>query len=412
MSISLDSIGIAAGDTAPYSLNEYYGVQFTDGTTSPASGEISLNDFLNKTIGSAWNQTYYGYTGNYPQTTGMSYDGTRITYPSSNNLSVYIYEKSNGTWSLIGTISTPAGVSRVGLSGDGSRVMVSEQKYNNYQGRARVFQYASGTTWNQIGGDITGTVYVRYGGIVTTGSWGGVGADISGDGNSVVFGEWQYDDPGINFVTAVGRVTVWNYSNGSWTQRGTGQIGTHYHPTNHSEQYGFHVSISHDGTVYAASGQGYRDSAGVNTGRTRIFQYTNGSWNQLDQDIINGYQGAVRPRLSGNGMKVILSDRSLASYQTVRVFEYYNNTWNQTFSLSNATCGSISRDGLTITVSRYTTNANSSYTDAYEWDGSSWVQMGSRINGTPYIGLSARSSEDGSSYIVSGRYGVYVREFG
>ena len=412
MSISLDSIGIAAGDTAPYSLNEYYGVQFTDGTTSPASGEISLNDFLNKTIGSAWNQTYYAYTGNYPQTSGMSYDGTRIAYPSSNNLSVHVYEKSNGTWSSIGTISTPDGVGSIGLSGDGSRVVVGENTYNNYQGRARVYEYVSGTTWSQVGGDITGTTYVRYGGVVTTGSRGGWGADISGDGNSVVFGEFSYADPNINFVTAVGRVTVWHYSNGSWSQRGTGQIGTHHHSDNYSERYGTKVSISHDGTIYAASGPSYYDSSDVRTGRARIYQYTNGSWNQLGQDLIIGFNGAVTPRLSGNGLKLTLCDNSYAGYQTVRVFEYYNNTWNQTFSVSSATRGSISRDGSTITISRYTTKGTSSYTDVYERDGSNWVQKGSRIDGIPYIGLSARTSEDGSSFLVTGRYGVYVYEFG
>jgi len=410
MSISLDSIGIAADDTAPYSLSEYYGVQFTDGTTSPASGEISLNDFLNKTIGSAWNQSYYRYLGSYPQTNGMSYDGTRIAYPASNNLSVYVYEKSNGTWSLIGTISTPDGVFSIGLSGDGSRVMVSERTYNNYQGRVRVYQYASGTTWNQVGGDITGTVYVRYDGLVTTGSWGGWSADISGDGNSVVMGEANYDDPNINFVTTVGRVTVWHYSGGSWSQRGTGQIGTHYHPKNLSERYGSHVSISHDGTVYAAAGAGYYNSSGVRSGRAKVFQYTNGSWNQLGQDLMFSNE-AVRPRLSGDGMKLTLCDNGSYAYQTVSVLEYSNNTWNQTFSASNTTRGSISRDGSTITISRYTSNATSSYTDVYEWDGSNWVQKGSRIDGIPYIGLSARLSEDGSSYIINGRYGVYVYEF-
>jgi len=410
MSISLDSIGIAADDTAPYSLSEYYGVQFTDGTTSPASGEISLNDFLNKTIGSAWNQSYYRYLGSYPETNGMSYDGTRIAYPASNNLSVYVYEKSNGTWSLIGTISTPDGVFSIGLSGDGSRVMVSERTYNNYQGRARVYQYAGGTTWNQVGGDITGTTYVLYDGTYITGSWGGWSADISGDGNSVVMGEANYDDPNINFSTTVGRVTVWHYSNGSWSQRGTGQIGTHYHPKNISERYGSHVSISHDGTIYAAAGGGYYNSSGVRAGRAKVFQYTNGSWNQLGQDLML-YNEAVRPRLSGDGMKLTLCDYGSSSYQTVSVLEYYNNTWNQTFSAPYTTRGSISRDGSTITVSRYTLSSSTSYTDVYEWDGSNWVQKGSRIDGIPYIGLSARLSEDGSSYIITGRYGVYVYEF-
>ena len=50
-SIDLQTVSLAAGDTAPHGMDELYSVQFTDGTYSPASGAISLNDFRNKTIG-------------------------------------------------------------------------------------------------------------------------------------------------------------------------------------------------------------------------------------------------------------------------------------------------------------------------------------------------------------------------
>jgi hypothetical protein len=63
-SVDLQTIALAAGDTAPHGMDELYNVQFTDGTYSPASGAISLNDFRNKTIGAPGIQTKtFSYTG-------------------------------------------------------------------------------------------------------------------------------------------------------------------------------------------------------------------------------------------------------------------------------------------------------------------------------------------------------------
>ena len=68
MAIDLRAVALADGDTAPHSLSELYGVGFTDGTRSPTSGTISLNDFSGKTIGLASQTFSYSDTyllGNY-----------------------------------------------------------------------------------------------------------------------------------------------------------------------------------------------------------------------------------------------------------------------------------------------------------------------------------------------------------
>lgn len=49
--IDFQSIGTDAGDTAPYSLNEYYNEPFTDSTSTPSSGTISAFDFIGDFIG-------------------------------------------------------------------------------------------------------------------------------------------------------------------------------------------------------------------------------------------------------------------------------------------------------------------------------------------------------------------------
>jgi hypothetical protein len=37
-------------DTEPHSMSELYSISFTDGSSTPSSGEISLSSFVNKTI--------------------------------------------------------------------------------------------------------------------------------------------------------------------------------------------------------------------------------------------------------------------------------------------------------------------------------------------------------------------------
>tara|TARA_B110000503_G_scaffold143399_1_gene244638 strand:- start:328 stop:2601 length:2274 start_codon:yes stop_codon:yes gene_type:complete len=50
-SLDLQTIGLAAGDTAPHSLSELYNEPFTDGSFTPASGTISIGIFIGKTLG-------------------------------------------------------------------------------------------------------------------------------------------------------------------------------------------------------------------------------------------------------------------------------------------------------------------------------------------------------------------------
>ena len=72
--LNLPTIGQAVGDTAPHSLSEYYNISFTDGSSTPSAGPISIGNFLGKTIGSGapWTQqgklisqnaTQYDYFG-------------------------------------------------------------------------------------------------------------------------------------------------------------------------------------------------------------------------------------------------------------------------------------------------------------------------------------------------------------
>ena len=50
---SMSQVAAEFGGSVPHSLNEYYGVRFANGGSSPYSGTISLNHFRNMSIGLA-----------------------------------------------------------------------------------------------------------------------------------------------------------------------------------------------------------------------------------------------------------------------------------------------------------------------------------------------------------------------
>lgn len=63
--IDLESIGISAGDTAPYSLDEYYGKNLTEGGALPSSGQISLGLFRFREVLPDGGQQAYIASGTY-----------------------------------------------------------------------------------------------------------------------------------------------------------------------------------------------------------------------------------------------------------------------------------------------------------------------------------------------------------
>ena len=70
--------------TAPHSMSEFYDIPFSDSTSSAASGQISLNDFRNKTI--------QLYTPNPNPVSTTNITSTINPSPKTYNLDNYTYE--------------------------------------------------------------------------------------------------------------------------------------------------------------------------------------------------------------------------------------------------------------------------------------------------------------------------------
>ena len=77
-----------------------------------------------------------------------------------------------------------------------------------------------------------------------------------------------------------GHTSIFQYSNGSWSQLGDDIDGL-----NAGDYSGYSVSLSEDGTVVAIGEYGY-DGYGTNSGIASIYGYSNGSWSQLGDSIV------------------------------------------------------------------------------------------------------------------------------
>tara|TARA_B100000073_G_scaffold211246_1_gene175507 strand:- start:654 stop:1616 length:963 start_codon:yes stop_codon:yes gene_type:complete len=107
------------------------------------------------------------------------------------------------------------------------------------------------------------------------------------------------------------------------------------------------VDINGDGTIIVV---GSKDGSNGSTGNVRVFEWSGSSWDQKGSDIDGTYSGGH--------------------------FGYN--------PLSDGSSVSISLDGSIIVGGAYVAHSNGYQTGAsqvYEWNGSSWVQLGSNIIG-------------------------------
>jgi hypothetical protein len=150
------------------------------------------------------------------------------------------------------------------LSADGNVVAVGARAYdytntNNYNaGRVQVFDY-SGNSWILKGGpdDLSGGQADAQAGDSTA---------FSADGNVVVVGAYGYDYTN-NSNSREGRAQVFDYTDGSWVQRGSDLSGGKA-----DALAGSSTALSADGNVVAVGARRY-DYTDNNAGRVQVFHY-------------------------------------------------------------------------------------------------------------------------------------------
>jgi hypothetical protein len=269
--IGLDLTGENANDFFGYS------VSLSDDGTILAVGAYGNNSGRGKIYtyqytGGAW--VFYGtpFAGvsngdNFGFSVSLSADKTRLAIgapaASSGQGSVYVYSYSSD-WLSLGAPLNGSGSGNfghsVGLSSDGSRLVVGEPQGTGGNGLVKIYAYSG--SWSQVGSTISGPSSL---------SLFGESVGISADGTLVVIGA-----PNAN--SNDGLVRVYLESGGSWSLYGSSIAGA----SASGEKLGTTVSISADGTTIV----GYAENSAA--GKVNGYKYTT-DWTLFD--TISGSAG-------------------------------------------------------------------------------------------------------------------------
>lgn len=199
------------------------------------------------------------------------------------------------------------------------------------------------------------------------------------------------------------------------------------------DKFGWGVALSADGNVMAVSAPG-NDNNGTDAGHIRVYSKTNGTWTQIGQDIegsIPSDQIGYKIALSDDGSTLAFSApflyriiNSIGRRGKVFVYKNINGTWTQLgsdiheeFPSNFGTNISISEDGTTIAVAEISfSSANGIW--IYKFDGVNWnktgelvdVQIGNSIQlGTSgHFGWNISLSSDGSILAISDKSGYDI----
>ena len=268
----------------------------------------------------------------------------------------------------------------VSLSSDGTVIAIgaSSSEY------VAIYAFESGS-WQQRGSNISGEAASDlFGGAVS----------LSSDGNTVAIGATNNDGGGSDS----GHVRIYNWDGTTWSQLGPDIDGSAAH-----DRSGFSISLSNDGSIIAIGANENTGLDGSYHGYTRIFKWNSGasSWDQLGADIDGAanydYAGSS-VALSEDGETIAIgtpgSDLPGSGAGHTSIYNWNGSSWSQIgtnitgedegdASGANETVA-ISNDGTIVAIGAKKndeTGNNAGHTRVFKWDGSSWNQLGSDIDG-------------------------------
>ena len=202
--------------------------------------------------------------------------------------------------------------SSVAMSADGTTVAIGaplNAGNGTESGQVRVFTW-NGSAWVQQGADIDGEAANDRAGSSVAMSADGMTLAIGAPGNSGV-------------ASGAGQVRVFTWNGTGWTQQGADLDGE-----GPSDQFGYSVAMSADGSSIIA-GSPTSDVGGVDRGRLRVFVWNGTEWTQRGQTIEGetaGDSAGWSVAMSADGTSIAegapLSDDAAALAGQVRVFSW------------------------------------------------------------------------------------------
>ena len=370
--------------------------------TKQNSGAYYIYDYNSGTSSWSLTTTLNLTTADENNTNGsISGDGNTFgLVRRGNDLNIYRY--SSGTPSIIGTFSGSTYQNYFPiLTYDGNRVVLGDGGYDTATtnvGKMQVFDYSgSGTTWNQVGSDIIGTVYNEF--------IGGVN-DISDDGNIIVTAGFRAN-----------MAHVYEYVDGDWSMKGSPL------PVPDNEVYfGRGIKISGDGNRVIVNDDKY-DGPGISTGYTGagkttsggmwVFEYVDadGDWSLVGDVILPdssylytpGLGGAVSSGIAINGDGTVVAGSSVRAHSTsssgtVGMTFVYNMPSSTITTTTSKEVFDVS--GGTISMLENTMDISSGLVDI---SGTTWInrgQSGASVSTAYKCGLVIESSGTSASNSV------------
>jgi gliding motility-associated-like protein len=329
------------------------------------------------------------------------------------------------------------------ISESGNRIIVGAP-YGSTTSFARVYQW-NGKQWEQLGNEITGTSTNKLGrpvGISGDGSVIVVGEKGTGNDNDLIYkiytlsgNSWALretinddnvgvtDNPSIYFESGSvdlsydGSIFVFSHSLNDANQRGQARIFELNDNTNKYVQKGLDILGDTDG-AYLGSGyngislakDGKRIVVGLRTkensvnGKVRVYDWDedNSAWEQVGGDITDpaGTNRAMSfgtsVSISNDGQTIIVGAPDVqvgaGSPGKVLIFSYQlisgTASWTYKASISGSNnedyfgySSSINGNGDKIIIGAYNANSRTGYARLYKWDGTTASQIGSDIVG-------------------------------
>lgn len=293
----------------------------------------------------------------------------------------------------------------VSISSNGNRYVVGSSDNtisSAFGGYARVYDY-NGSAWNVLGADIAEEVNGDNAGAVA----------ISGDGSRIIIGGYLNDGNG----TDSGHVRVYQWNGSAWTQ-----VGADINGEAAGDNSGVSVSISSNGSVIAV-GAHNNDGNGANSGHVRVYAWNGSAWVQRGVDL-NGEAASdnfgVALSMSQDGTKLAVgaryNDAGGSNAGHVRVFNWNGSSWVQMgadidgfqVDMAFGSAVSISNTGTRVAIGTPLYNGtigDQGIARVYNYNGSSWSQIGQDIigwSGTSgtNLGKSISISGDGNAIVV------------
>ena len=280
--------------------------------------------------------------------------------------------------------------------------------------------YGTGGIYDRIGYgvayELTGTDWTTIDDIIYGTQWHenvGASVDLSADGKTFAIGSPGYTyipDGSTTGLFQQGRAQIFHNDAGTWNQVGGDILGQ-----SEGDELGNSLSLSADGNIIAVSSP----NAGYNgpvSGRVSVYHNESGSWSRIGDPIDGVPYG--NPGFDIIGDVVLSSDGKYLAIVYTDFLKIYHNTadtWVHLGDISSLPNGSpytssimgvdFNQDGSLIVVGETRADIGNPGHDGvvrvFEYNGSSWIQVGNAVRGntsTSYLGYSAKLKSDGTMF--------------